>query len=170
MGREIRMVPPNWQHPQRTDSYGRTGLQPMHDRTFAEAAKEWKDGFAAWERGERPAYCTDEDHRTMEYWEWNGGPPEDRAYYRPWSPEEATWVQVWETVSEGTPVTPPFATKEELIAHLVKYGDDWDRNRGHGGWPEKNARKFVEDGWAPSMIVVQSAAGNQIFTARDGRP
>jgi len=97
----------------------------MHDETFEHAAKEWKDGFAKWEGGERPEYC-DPDDAKLEFWEWEGGPP-DREYYRPWKDEEATWFQVWETVSEGTPVTPPFATREELAAHLAEYGDDWDR-------------------------------------------
>jgi hypothetical protein len=26
--------------------------------------------------------------------------------------KEATWFQAWETVTEGTPVTPPFATTD----------------------------------------------------------
>src|SRR4051812_14783374 len=107
MGREIRMVPPNWDHPKHD---GR--LQPMFDRTFEKEAAEWKSEFAAWERGERPDFCTD-DSRLLEFWEWHGAPP-DRAYYRPWKDDEATWFQIWETVSEGTPVTPPFATRAEL--------------------------------------------------------
>ncbi len=32
---------------------------------------------------------------------------------------------LYETVSEGTPITPVFATAEELIDHLVEYGEDW---------------------------------------------
>lgn len=52
----------------------------------------------------------------------SGGPPQ-RACYCPWKPEDATWLQVWETVSEGTPVTPPFATRQELVDYLVQHGD-----------------------------------------------
>lgn len=165
MGREIRKVPPHWDHPKEED--GR--LQPMHDRTFADAATEWKEAFAKWEAGERPDYCADES-KTLEYWEYDGGPPDDRAYYRPWKDEQATWFQVWETVSEGTPVTPPFATQAELVDYLVQRGDFWDQRRGVGGWDRKSAESFVSEGWAPSMIVVQSSEGNRIFEARDGSP
>lgn len=167
MGREIRKVPPNWEHPKQEGQYdGR--LQPMYDKTFATAAQEWKDKFAKWEVGERPDYCTDES-RNLEYWEWDGEPP-DRAYYRPWTSAEATWIQAWETVSEGTPVTPPFATAVELIDYLITHGDFWDQNRGDGPWPRANAEKFVNDGWAPTFVVQQSSDGNKIFSPRDGMP
>lgn len=174
MGREIRRVPPNWEHPQReckhrpTCSTGRC-FQPLYDRDFATEAREWKDRLAAWERGERPDYC-DEESRTLEFWEWDGGPPE-RAYYRPaWTDEERTWLQVYETVSEGTPVSPAFATREELIEYLVTHGDYWDQSRGDGGWQRANAESFVGRGWAPSMMTVATACGTEVYAPRDGVP
>ena len=51
MGREIRRVPPNWDHPKQ-EGWSDGRMQPMYDQTFEQAAAEWKDGFAAWERGE----------------------------------------------------------------------------------------------------------------------
>ena len=167
MGREIRMVPPNWEHPKSIDNYGRERLQPMFDEPFSEAKAEWLDELAKWEAGERPSYFTaeagDED---LPYWEYNGNPPE-RAYYRPWKDEEATWVQLWETVSEGTPVSPPFETADELIAYLAEHGDFWDQKLcmepdwarlwggipGKSGWGHERASAFVKAGWAPSFIV-----------------
>lgn len=168
MGREIRKVPPNWDHPKQQGQYdGR--LQPMFNERFEDAAAEWKAEYAKWESGERPDYCT-EDSRHLEYWEWNGGPP-DRDYYRTWADDEATWVQVWETVSEGTPVTPPFATAAELVDYLATNGDFWDQKRGDGPWPRKNAEKFVNDGWAPSfMVQVSPDAPTAVFAPRDGMP
>jgi hypothetical protein len=164
MGREIRMVPANWDHPKQEGQYdGR--LQPMFDKTFAEAAAEWKAEFASWERGARPDYCSEES-RDLEFWEWNGEPP-DRKYFRPWKEDDAIWFQVWETVSEGTPVSPPFATKAELVDYLVANGDFWDQKRREGGWERKAAESFVGVGYAPSMVVQHSAAGSEIFTARD---
>lgn len=171
MSREVRRVPPNWQHPT-TEEYDpfrrRTEArkQPMYDETFAQAAAEWKAGFAKWEAGERPAYCSAPE---LEFWEYHGAPP-DREYYRPWADEEATWFQVWETVSEGTPVTPPFATQDELVDYLVSNGDEWDERRGNGGWPRTAAERFVGMGWAPSMVVVNSEAGTEVFEPRDGAP
>ena len=40
--------------------------------------------------------------------------------------DELGWV-LYETVSEGTPVTPVFKTPEELIEHLCIIGQDWDQ-------------------------------------------
>lgn len=164
MGREVRMVPPNWRHPRHKDYYDR--LQPMYDRRFEDAAAKWKAEFLKWEAGERPDYCS-EENRTLEFWEWNGEPP-DRTYYRTWRDEEATWFQVWETVSEGTPVTPPFATKDELIDYLATNGDFWDQKRGDGPWDRAAAAKFVGSGWAPTFVVTQSEAGTTIAEPRDG--
>lgn len=167
MGREVRMVPPNWEHPQVIRRNGHEGYQPMHDSTFEAEVAEWKEEFAKWERGERPDYYIEEEGEPKpEFWEWHGMPPEDREYYRPWKDEEATWYQVWETVSEGTPVTPPFATKDELIDYLVTNGDFWDQKRREeqksgrivamqcDPWTRRQAEAFVNGpGWAPSLVV-----------------
>ncbi len=161
MGREIRKVPPNWDHPKSMRSWGREDFTPMYNQTYADAVREWKNGYAKWEAGERPSYM----QATDEYWDYAGSPP-DAEYYRPWSDDEATWFQVWETVSEGTPVTPPFATREELIDYLATNGDFWDQKRGDGPWPRANAEKFVTSGWAPSLIV----ANGTIAAPRDGDP
>jgi hypothetical protein len=167
MGREIRRVPPNWQHPKSEEYPDRD--QAMYDRRFDDAAAEWREGLRKWEAGEddaREEYKND-DGTYQEYWEWHGNPPE-RAYYRPWRDEEATWYQLWQTVSEGTPVSPPFATKEELAEYLAKNGDTWDQDRckdpracqtfgltpGKPGWGKEVAYNFVMgDGWAPSMVI-----------------
>jgi len=133
----------------------------MYDRQFAGAAKEWKDEFAKWEAGERPSYCSADDAK-LEAWEWIGKPP-DRKYYRPFADEEATWYQLWETVTEGTPVSPPFATLEELVAHLAKFGDDWDRKRGDGGWGLAAATRFVKTGWAPTLMILTNKDGERVF-------
>jgi hypothetical protein len=148
MGREVRMVPPNWEHPITEDNYRRMRKQPMFDETFADAKKRWMDGLLEWEAGNKS------ESEDCEYWDWEGAPP-DRAYYRPWQDEEATWFQLWETVSEGTPVSPPFETREELIVYLAEYGDEWDQQRkpGKSGWGMESATRFVGVGWAPSMVV-----------------
>lgn len=169
MGREIRLVPPNWDHPVIIRRNGNEGPQPMLRGDFQTAAKEWKEGLAKWERGERDDYVS-EEYKHLEYWEYAGGPP-DRECYCPWKPEEATWFQVWETVSEGTPVSPPFATKEELVDYLVANGDFWDQSRRAEGrttmkcdpWSRADAARFVHgSGWMPSMTVTTSAEGTEI--------
>lgn len=163
MGREIRRVVPNWEHPKTERRNGQIDYQPMYDASFHERMVEWWNGYNEWRNG---------THKDFEkygkdypnYWDWHGGPP-DPEYYRPeWKEGEATWFQVYETVSEGTPVTPPFATKEELVEYLVANGDFWDQKRREEGpkygfqiecapWPRKAAENFVLGaGWAPSLI------------------
>lgn len=167
MGREIRRVPPNWEHPKTKRFDYQLGREvedyhPMFDRPFGPEMREWYANWEAWERGERPEGSED----CANFWDWNGGPP-DPAYYRPaWKDGDATWFQVYQTVSEGAPVTPPFATREELIDYLATHGDFWDQKRGDGPWDRKNAESFVNAGWAPSLI----GFAGQLHAPRDGSP
>jgi hypothetical protein len=144
MGREIRRVPPNWQHPvnepckhymsapQHRCPPGRC-FDSMYDEAYEDAADEWLKECCEFKPNEDAKY----------YWDWNGNPP-DKAHYRPrWREGEATWYQVYETVSEGTPVSPPFATRDELVEYLVVNGDYWDQRRGSGGWSRRSAEAFV---------------------------
>lgn len=77
--------------------------------------------------------------------------PGQRAEADAWEPEEPPvgegW-QVWETVSEGSPITPVFPTPEALIDHLVYVGA-WGKK-----WQRESAEAFVKDGWAPTGIVM----------------
>lgn len=148
MGREIRRVPPDWKHPKDT-GYRQKGFLPMHDSPFDPAMDKWIEARRKWNADEDP----DRDKHPMAYHEWAGGPP-NPEYYRPaWQEETRTAYQVYETVSEGTPVSPVFATKDELIQWLVNDG----RGMGIGGKQQKLSReaaeRFVEAAWAPSMVV-----------------
>lgn len=160
MGREIRMVPPNWEHPQGNND----GFQSMYDQDYTSAVKEWKDGYRLWENGKYPG-----QEGGWEFWDWQGGPP-DKETYRPEFTEEPTWFQVYETVSEGTPVTPPFATKPELVDYLVEYGDFWDQSRGDGGWKRANAKSFVDRGFAFTGMMRVDQGKVEIKMARPGQP
>lgn len=50
--------------------------------------------------------------------------PRQEEYMPEWSDEEKSGWCLYETITEGTPVTPVFATAEELIEHLVTVGQD----------------------------------------------
>jgi hypothetical protein len=150
MGREIRRVPPNWEHP-RSEQYGKEGYQPMCNRKYSEAAEEWMHNCLLWQEGKHPSQEKGWGKDYKYYWEYEGKPP-DKKYYLPDGLEEPTWYQMYETVSEGTPVSPPFATKEELVEYLVENGDFWDQRHGSGGYDRKTAEAFVDEGWAPSFI------------------
>ena len=167
MGREIRRVPPNWEHPKQSKYNPLTrqeeeSYHPQFDEAYLYAFDEWLKEHVLWEKGEHPDQQDKDTQLPRYYAEWNGNPP-DVDYYRPdWKPEEMTWWQVYETVSEGTPVTPPFETREELVEYLVANGDFWDQSRRKEGrssmpcgpWSRQQAVAFVfGPGWAPSGIM-----------------
>ena len=113
MGREVRKVPENWEHPKNDN--GR--YQPMFDESYKENADEWLKNCILWSKGEHPDQ--DEKTRCKYFWEWGGGPP-DEQYYRPhWKEEERTHIQMYETCSEGTPISPVIKTPEELARWLT---------------------------------------------------
>lgn len=82
---------------------------------------------------------------------------EDWKEYEP--PTGEGW-QVWETVGEGSPITPVFATPEELARYLSEVGDEWTRKsiakgNGHRTLPSyEDALAFVTQGWAASSIWI----------------
>lgn len=69
-------------------------------------------------------------------------------------PPTGDGYQIWETVSEGSPISPVFATPEELAAHMA--GTRWGADKGtsYETWLQ-----FINGpGWAPSMIMDTSGA------------
>lgn len=141
MGREIRRVPANWQHPK-----NETGRYiPLYE-DYAAALAGFEKDIA--EKGLSEAI------------EYNGGGPL-KCDYVDYGGAEATWWQLYETVSEGTPVSPPFATPEELIEHLVRHGDFWCTGQGYS---RKAAEAVVRGGWAPSAIAI----GGKVYSGVEG--
>lgn len=86
-----------------------------------------------------------------------------------YGPPEGDGWQVWETVSEGSPVTPVLPTREALIDYLVAHGDAWDQKRGEGGWKRESAEAFVKAEYAMSLVMETSADGVSIRAPRDTR-
>lgn len=91
-------------------------------------------------------------------------PSEDaKSAYETWQetpPPEGEGWQCWETVSEGSPVTPVFATADELVWHLVI----------HEGYAEDAARAFVNHGSAPSMVMDDKGVRSGIAALPDILP
>lgn len=64
------------------------------------------------------------------------------------NPPKGEGYQVWETVSEGSPVTPVFAAPEELARWLCANDRSITRDTSYDGW----VRFIKEEGSAPSMV------------------
>lgn len=133
MGREIRKVPKDWQHPK--NELG--GYQVMFEMSYEEALAEYK-----------------KDPELYDYVE-----PDPKYYNTFYDPKNATCYQIYETVSEGTPVSPAFETKEKLALYLSKNGDFWyQRRRAKGRQDYKptyeQALAFVNSGFAFSGVFL----------------
>lgn len=148
MGREIRRVPEGWEHPE-----GRH----LYDGSYSEAARRWIEEFDLWrgrmhpsqirmrgiyERdGELDRYEDLYDHDR--FWEYQL-PPDEYMMRPDWEAEGivADHYQVYETVTEGSPVSPVFASLDGVRDWLVEQGYSADAARG-----------FIGAGSAPSFMV-----------------
>lgn len=63
--------------------------------------------------------------------------------WEPTPPPAGQGWQLWETVSEGSPVSPVFKTEAAFIAYLIQQG-----------YSEKSAQAFVKHGYAPSFVMM----------------
>ncbi len=171
MGREIRRVPPNWEHPR-----GERGrFTPLMDSPFDTAMDEWNTARAEWNapgNAERAEQEKTAGH-PVPFEEWHGGPPDPETHRPAWPEGSATAYQVYETVSEGTPVSPVFATREALVEWLVNDGS----GMGIGGVPQRLSRKaaeaFVNAAWAPSAIGLEGQglySGVTMYEREPGPP
>lgn len=133
MGREVRRVPKDWQHPK--DERGR--YVPMYPGSwYADRVREWED--AVRERGLQGAI------------DWTGGPPSRGRYMPMWTDAEADHLMMYEDTSEGTPISPPFKTPEELARWLA------DNNASAFGGMTATYEQWLgtaKRGWAPSMVI-----------------
>jgi len=77
--------------------------------------------------------------------------PEDKEAYDSWKqyePPAGEGYQIWETVSEGSPISPVFANPEDLAKYMAttRWGAD------EGSSAETWLKFIMGPGWAPSMI------------------
>ena len=102
MGREVRKVPANWEHPKNEDGHH----IPLYGMSFKEALKDF---------AENPSDYDNEDGK---------GPRKPRAeeYMPEWPESEKTHFQMYENTSEGTPISPPMESPEKLARCLADTG------------------------------------------------
>jgi len=134
MGREVRRVPANWQHP-KDEMTGR--YKPLFDGfRYADAAKEFMDKVNA--EGLQAAI------------DWCGQAPDQNDYMPNWTEREMTHYMMYEDTSEGTPISPAFSTPEELARWLTDTGAS-----AFGGMTAdyEHWLRVANGGFAPSMIM-----------------
>lgn len=126
MGREVRRVPADWQHPKKF-VYGPRGIEerycPLHaGECYRPRVDEWDEECAKWKSGWRPECCKDPENLAMSYEQYAGPRPHRDDYMPDWPAEQRTHLMMYEDTSEGTPISPAFATPEELARWLADTG------------------------------------------------
>lgn len=160
MGREVRRVPANWQHPKYAEDHGDRHLRgqfiPLHASGFAVADADWNEEYAKWQEGFVRNYRDGEKWRPRKpddgsrYTEWSGARPSPDDYMPDWPEAERTHLMMYEDTSEGTPISPAFATPEELARWLTDNGASAfaDMTASYERW-----LAVAKGGWAPSMVI-----------------
>lgn len=152
MGREVRRVPADWQHPkeQKFDHRGAwvERYKPLHPgEDYEPLAAEFMEKANA--EGLQAAI------------DWCGCP--DKEDYMPnWPADQRTHLMMYEDTSEGTPISPAFETPEELARWLVdNEASAFGGSKGsYEGW-----LRVAKGGWAPSMVVADGVMTSGVDAA-----
>lgn len=151
MGREVRMVPKDWQHPKDARFSGdQSRYLALYDGSwYADRLSDWEEEKAKWSRGEYPDYADDESKK-LSYEEWGGEKPDPADYMPNWPEAERTHYMMYEDTSEGTPISPAFETPEELAKWLADTGASsfGDSTATYEQW-----LAVCKGGWAPDLVV-----------------
>lgn len=121
IGREVRRVPKDWEHPM---AYYIDDYLPLKGGSFSKDLKEWLENKEKWDSGFIRDYITmswkprDKDC-DYSFEKWYGIKPCQYSYMPEWTEKEKTHYQMYETCSEGTPISPVMETPEEL-AHWLE--------------------------------------------------
>lgn len=177
MGREVRMVPPGWQHPtcwakDWQTNRPRLQFKSLMDGSYSERVAEWDEEAAQWDKGLVHDYSTNgwkpkDQSYTGTYTEWAGSRPDAADYMPDFPPGTATHLMMFETTSEGTPISPDFATPEEL-AH-------WLADNGASSFGDSTATyeqwlAVCRGGWAPSAVMDAKGFRSGVEALADLKP
>lgn len=161
MGREVRMVPANWEHPKYPNDYYRDHLRGryvgLHKYNFKESFGEWMEGFEKWSQGLHESYGDGpkwtpipDEYKGMRYSEYAGSCPSPDDYMPDWPESERTHYMMYEDTSEGTPISPAFATPEDLAQWLV---DNEASAFGSSTGSYEHWLCLAKGGWKPDMVM-----------------
>jgi len=152
MGREVRRVPANWKHPTNKDGEYIPLLEGPYSKSLASWEEErlkWDNGLVSDWNGGWKAKPSEEECPSYE--DWNGPRPEAKDYMPEWPEEEKTHLMMYETCTEGTPISPAIADKYEL-AHWLEDNKASAFGDSTASWESWLAT--IEAGWAISAVIV----------------
>ena len=158
MGREVRKVSADWKHPVN----GAGDLIPLLDGSFKESENEWEQGWKHWSQGRSYSWKTKqweqdvEDTSLWAYEDDNGRRPTPSDYMPVF--EDPSHFAFYENVSEGTPLSPPMVSIEELARWLTDHPEE-----AHGDYTYEQWLATCEAGWCPSMVILSSPEGTKFL-------
>lgn len=157
MGREVRMVPAEWQHPKyppdHHEDWRRGRYIPLFESGFAQREADWNKGYALWQEGKVEIGGEIRDRKPEDgptYSQWDGDRPSPEDYMPDWPREQRTHLMMYENTSEGTPISPAFATPEELARWLA---DNGASSFGSSTATYEQWLRVCKGGYAPSMVM-----------------
>jgi hypothetical protein len=156
MGREVRRVPADWQHPEYEKWTGQQGPKPLYDGgAYQSAHDEFIEKLNA--EGLQAA---------IDYF---GRAPDENDYMPRWKPEERTHFMMYESTSEGTPISPAFAAPEELARWLADTGASAFAGQTA---PYEAWLRVALGGYAPSAIMTNGTmqSGVEALASADTHP
>ena len=165
MGREVRMVPENWEHPKNENGH----YEPLEGYSFKEKLSEWEEGKQKWEEGLRENWFPKEgeskwkpksdDEMKMSWEEWTGRKPIESDYMPDWDESEKTHLQMYENTTEGTPISPIMNTPEELAKWIADNNASYFAGEGatYEQWPNT-----IKAGYAPSAVMMNGVLSSGV--------
>lgn len=134
MSREVRKVPASWDHPR---EQGRTSFCPLFDgSTYEQKATAWDEGASKWASGEFDEYAEESD-KALPYENWAGPRPNPADYMPIWPESKRTHFMMYETTTEGTPISPAFESLEDLARWLAENATAYaNETAGYDAWLE----------------------------------
>jgi hypothetical protein len=155
MGRKLRMVPADWQHPTQHTELGLRYV-PLLGGSYAADVADWDEAARQWEAGFRENYgagdkwvAKDADDQGS-YAEYAGERPRAEEYMPDWPADQRTHFMMYEDTSEGTPISPALATPEELARWLADTGASsfGSMTATYDQW-----LATIKRGWACGMVL-----------------
>lgn len=138
MGREVRMVPPDWEHPKNVHGY----YKPLRGGLYQDYHNEREADIAM--------YMKERGYTRPQAEEYVGMPGYQEDEFMPVFAEgTATHYRMYENTSEGTPISPACATKEELARWLA---DNKASAFGSNTATYEQWLGTIEQGYAVSMV------------------
>lgn len=157
MSRECRRVAPGYVHPMERHQYRGQVLRPLFEgKDFAPRYEAWKVAAEKWDAGlvqnwttypvESWRPRTPDDGATFE--ENYGAKPDPDNFMPNWPAEVATHFMMFETVSEGTPLSPACETPDACARYCADHDVD-GFGVSYAAW-----LRVCLGGYAPSFVAV----------------